>query len=79
MDKLPEFPPKPIALLRWPDDVHYERARADAWEARCRLAVEALRALRDPDLSLVGLGICAGEISSRALQAIGPLPMQAQP
>jgi hypothetical protein len=39
MDKLPEFPQMP-----WRSSpIAYQTARADAWESRCRLAVEALK------------------------------------
>ncbi len=70
---LPAWPEKSMAHSR----LHYERARADAWEARARLAVEALERLRG--IWYVGAHIYSevdgmADEAAKALAAIGPLP-----
>jgi hypothetical protein len=40
---LAPWPEKPFWDTDDTDWMRYERARADAWEARCRMAVEALK------------------------------------
>jgi hypothetical protein len=95
MDKLPEFPQKPAywnsgpphhPVEYWNDTklAQYERARADAWESRARLAVEALLKLQT-DRVICGEWMMyrddqtIGECIASTLSAIGPLPEQAQP
>jgi hypothetical protein len=53
-------------------DVPYERARADAWESRCRVAVEALGIIEGGS----NCDACDGlsRIAAEALARIGELP-----
>jgi hypothetical protein len=87
MDKLPEFPQMP-----WRSSpIAYQTARADAWESRCRLAVEALTTLlphvKHTDECAFGSNnpecFCGALPSWRHAKAtlvkIGPLPSQVQP
>jgi hypothetical protein len=89
MGKLPEFPElvegKTVGA-RYAEhlDMSYHRARADAWESRARLAVEALLKLQT-DRVICGEWMMyrddqtIGECIASTLSAIGPLPEQAQP
>ena len=56
--------------------ISYERARANAWEARCRKAVECLndlaRAIEGDDFA------DALEYIGHSLTAIGPLPQEGE-
>lgn len=84
--KLPEWPalphgPNALALRT------YERARADAWEARCRVAVECLRGVNV--LSSVRTKHSGGRWATHhedyerntaeILALIGPLPLPQMP
>jgi hypothetical protein len=83
MDKLPDWPQKPTKR-DWPDahweDVAYERARADAWESRCREAIEPLK------LAAMTIGCAcackrcktASDRVYEALARIGELPKEGE-
>lgn len=42
--KVKPWPKKPLCGASWTRE-DYERARADAWESRCRVAVDVLQAI----------------------------------
>lgn len=71
---MPEWPELPItgAPESWMlhGGADYQRARADAWEARCRVAVAVLQDVR---LNAHTLEDAIG-YATEALAAIGPLP-----
>ena len=65
-EKLPEYP-----KLYWPaDEYSWERERANYWESRCRLAVEALDQIRSFMSNISDAEYAADNV----LRAIGPLP-----
>jgi hypothetical protein len=56
-----------------------ERARADAWEQRCRVAVEALQDIKN-DTGFVSMFGPEPQFDAEvALAAIGPLPEETKP
>jgi len=68
---MPEWPEWPQTIDSYDDEIGYERARADAWEARCRLAVEALtKIMHDRN----EYNISHWDEAQSAIAAIGPLP-----
>jgi hypothetical protein len=72
MDKLPEWPTgsdHPFdAKSQW-------QLRAEYWESRCRLAVEALQEIMVYE-RIWGRSEAAHDSANAALKAIGPLPAQ---
>jgi hypothetical protein len=60
MDKLPDWPEKP--MYDEPDEafINYERAMKEAWEARCRVLYAAVKGHNDACVTACGVGDQAG-------------------
>lgn len=76
---------KPSEIPSWPDKAwyeeyfsagmeHYERARADAWEARCRVLDKAARRFMGSDLAKRHMEYGSIDAIAEALSTIGDLP-----
>jgi hypothetical protein len=84
MSEIKPWPDKPItndncskldlmgALSVCNDIIQYERALVEAWEARCRVAVEALREIADNP----GYDNAYSHEAKQSVDAIGPLPKE---
>jgi hypothetical protein len=73
MDKLPEWPDEDVIVYTHSDQTAYMESIIAYWEARARLAVEAL----DVISSHTNLDVNEmQDIAAEAYDAIGPLPAQ---